>query len=193
MKFYSVITRVGLVGLALGEPNLWEQTSLSGAVQDVNDVLDSLAKDSDSFPEVASDTDPRVVTALREFMQIVDGARATCRIWSPVREVVFESTEQVHNANEQLSTFTVKEESLPLNGELLGVLPVARRFEFRLPDQTVVRGRIGREIEDPETLRAWEGQTCVAYVRVVTVERPEKPLSPRYTLQRIEGGGFRNS
>jgi hypothetical protein len=71
---------------------------------------------------------------------------------------------------------TEAEQDLP--GVLLGVLPIARRFELRVEESgEIVDGRLTDEIEDLEAL---VGMRCVASLWVVTLARPGKEQRAYY-------------
>lgn len=64
----------------------------------------------------------------------------------------------------------LREENQELRGELQGVLPKARVFEFRLHDaDQVIRGKISGSISDPDALNAKLHQPVTIQVMVTRV------------------------
>lgn len=153
----------------------------------IEDVLQALKDpDEEAFLDAIADVNQRAVVALKDFMGTLAQARAVCKVISPDVEVSFETIEIAQTASERISRYEITEQQEIVPGVLLGFLPESRRFELRT-DQTgdVVRGRIGREISEPETLRHFLAEHCTATIRVTTAERPES-TSRRYTLIEIE-------
>lgn len=63
-------------------------------------------------------------------------------------------------------------------GELQGVLPKARVFEFRLGDSSVIRGKISRSVRDPDLLNRELHRRTAIHVMVTRVGNGP----PRYLL-----------
>jgi len=60
---------------------------------------------------------------------------------------------EVRQAGERLSQDNLRAEEVTLRGEFQGVLPKARRFEFKLSaDGEVIRGKIGPAVTDPDII-----------------------------------------
>jgi hypothetical protein len=73
----------------------------------------------------------------------------------------------------------VREERQELRGELQGVLPRARAFEFKLADSSqVIRGRIASTIGDPDALNRELHKLMTVIVAVTRVGNGR----PRYLL-----------
>jgi hypothetical protein len=78
-----------------------------------------------------------------------------------------------------------EETDLHIDCTLEGLLPHSRRFELRRTDtDELVGGCLSRELPDPEALKPFVFQRCVAYLCVVTFQRPGKELR-RYELRAL--------
>lgn len=67
--------------------------------------------------------------------------------------VNFTDVGQVRTSIDRLSQENLREEPEELHGELQGVLPKARVFEFKLADSSqVIRGKISPSLGDPGAL-----------------------------------------
>lgn len=87
--------------------------------------------------------------------------------------VSFSDVGQVRTSVKRLSQENLREEHQELRGELQGVLPRARAFEFKLADSSqVIRGRIGPTIADPDILS----------------RELHKPMTIKVTVMRIGHG-----
>lgn len=158
---------------------------LREAVGQIETVLDSLTKPNEEvFADAVEDVDPRVVTALQDFMGALSQAHAVCRVVAPDREVYFASAEVVDAAAKRIQSYTVSEEENEVQGVLWGVLPDSRRFEFKTSDDEMLRGRLGRSVTDPEQLQRLTGEICTAVIRTTTVQRPQG-ISRRLSLLSV--------
>ena len=80
--------------------------------------------------------------------------------------VSFSDVGKVRTSVERLSQDNLREEEEELRGELQGVLPRARQFEFKLADsERVIKGRISPGIADPGILnRELNRLVCIRVV-----------------------------
>lgn len=170
----------------LGQQEL-HGSKLREAVAEIEGVLESLTKpDDEAFVDAVENVDPRVVTALRDFMTGLDQASAVCRVIAQDREVRFDSLALTESAAKRIQTFQVTEEEDDILGILWGVLPESRRFEFKRDDE-MLKGRLGKEIGDPVSLQSLSGHNCIARIRTTIVQRPQG-TSRRLTLLKVEEG-----
>ena len=160
-------------------------SKVSSAVESVGRLLETVTVDDQTFAEAVGDVDPRVVASLRGFLSLLSQNKATCHVESGTHVVDFSSQQDIGLAVERIEHLVQRQVEKPFEGVLLGILPVARRFEFMRPDGEVIRGRIARVIEEPEALREWEGRRCVARLKITTLERPEQ-TTVSYTLLKID-------
>ena len=127
-----------------GEP-LFE-TPLSKAADQVAEYLASFAGESEArFFEVIEELNPRVFQSLREFFGSVYRGKATFRLVEGERDEKFDNL-AVERAWHRAEASNVDEERVHLQGRLLGVIPIRRRFEFE-PDggASIIEGKVGEK------------------------------------------------
>jgi hypothetical protein len=106
-------------------------TVLKEVVEESTDLLSSLAQqDDDDFAAFIATQHPRVVAAVQQFAKVLSDARASARIIGGQHEV-FLSVEGVGELATRLREVQVTDETVQVNGILLGVLPESQRFELR--------------------------------------------------------------
>lgn len=179
-------TAPGSFGFVLEEPDgeMFEPTSLGETIADTIALIES-TKDDDAFGDVVAETDPEVIAALSKFLELLATNGATMRLRTESAETVLRDADEVRAATGRTSNVRAEADQ-PIRGTLEGVLPHARRFEFRREgDGEVLIGHIARDLAEPEKLKQFLDLTCVAHMRVVTFQRPGKEHR-RYVLQRVE-------
>lgn len=93
--------------------------------------------------------------------------------------VSFSDVGQVRTSIQRLSQENLREDPEELRGELQGVLPKSRVFEFKLADSSqVIRGKIGPSISDPAALNRELHRPTVIRVMVTRVGSGR----PRYVM-----------
>ena len=107
---------------------------------------------------------------------------AVCTVQIGESVVSFSDVGQIRTSIDRLSQDNLHEEEQELRGELQGVLPKARSFEFKLEGTgQVIRGRIALTIAAPDTLNQDLHHASSVKVLVTRVGTGR----PRYLL--IEG------
>lgn len=179
----------GSVGFRLEEVGQQTLTDsrLNEAVDEVEGILQALTLDNaEMFADAAAQSNPRVLLALREFLSTLRQSGAVCRIVTHDQEVALGSDAVVARAAQRITDSQIAEEENMVEGQLLGVLPVGRRFEFRTTAGQILKGRLSRELDQPEVLQATVGQRCRAVMKITTVERPGEAVSTRHVLLRVD-------
>ena len=88
---------------------------------------------------------------------------------------------KVRRGSERLAQDNLHEDEHDYNGEFQGVLPKRRTFEFKLSaDESVIVGKIGQGIADPDELNRHLHQKTRITVAVTRVGNGR----PRYVLNR---------
>jgi hypothetical protein len=107
-----------------------------------------------------------------------------CRRAEVERQLKELQARQGRAAHERTSTVR-HEADLPVEGILEGLLPTSRRFEFRRGDTgEVLGGRLSREWHEPQALKPFLSQRCLAHLRVITFQRPGQEHR-RYELRSL--------
>lgn len=149
------------------------------AVQSVTDLLQIVtANDGDQFDAKLDDLDIRIFHTLKRFIATLHRAGSTLRLAEPQREISFDSS-SVERAFERVSKVEVEEIDETLEGDLLGLVPVQRRFDFRRSDSgEILQGRVAISLsadylERIERDGLLAGTQWRATIRTKTVHHPD--------------------
>lgn len=148
------------------------------AVQSVTDLLKGVSDADESwFDSRLSEIDIRLFMSLKDFVSTLHKAGSALKLSEQGREVRLAAGD-VERAYERVSSVEVDEIEESYEGELLGIVPIARRFEFRTADGDVVSGRVAESLSADylERLEREEmigGKGWKALIRTKTVTRPD--------------------
>ncbi len=149
-----------IVGTALGsfgfeveerieeQLSLEEQSVLARSLSKTHQLLQSTLGTDDELTEAITDLDPRVLSALRAFLEVLQKNDAVCAIESDAGRFHFDSSAQVTQSARRLQGANIHREETELVGAFEGVLPTPRTFEFRQENGSVVFGKIGPQVAD---------------------------------------------
>lgn len=106
---------------------------VKSAIDNVTRIVVSTASGSDDdFEREVDALDHRLLLSLREFFKTLDETQASLRIVEGERDAQLDS-KAVHRGRQRVDMIEIKDdESAQIVGELLGILPGARRFEMKL-------------------------------------------------------------
>ena len=180
-RLFITGTVQGLFGFELSEVRSdasSERGRLRETVEEVARLLDATRGSDEVFEDAVSKSNPRVLTALARFLSVLDAAGATLHLSAGEQVCALDTVEATRAGAERARRMRMTEAEQELHGVLLGVLPIARRFELRVEgSEEIVDGRLTDEIEDFEAL---VGIRCVASLWVVTLARPGKEQRTYY-------------
>ena len=183
-------TAKGSFGFELEESGgLVEDTGVSQALVQTQLLLDtSVGRDYEALADALNGLGSRAVDKVRSFVTLLADRDAVCSLQYGQRTFRFSDRGQVQLSMDRLSTSNVHERNVTFEGEFLGVLPVSRSFEFRVSDGSIVKGRIGPAIADPDALNALVRQrTAVQFVEIaIGSGRPRFMLMHEPSLRTIE-------
>lgn len=177
-------TALGSFGFELEEHRTGQLMFTDGsAVAQALDRAQSLLRGSqgtdDELADSAAEADRRALDKVRAFLEVLADNDAVCTIQFGESVVSFTDVGQVRTSIERLSRENLREEPEELRGELQGVLPKARIFEFKLADSSqVIRGRISPSFGDPDALNRELHRPAIIKVMVTRVGSGR----PRYLL-----------
>jgi hypothetical protein len=178
-------TALGSFGFVLEEyqsdqlPLVEGATTLELALEHTQTLLQGTLGTDDDLADSVAGTDPRALGALRAFLDTLAAAEAVCSIEHRDKVVRFSDCGQVRRSLERLSQDNLREEEQWLEGEILGVLPKSRSFEFRLSEtQEVIKGKVGGAIPDADVLNTTVHQRTSIKVMTTCVGNGR----PRYVL-----------
>jgi hypothetical protein len=157
------------------------ESAVAQALRQTTELLGSTLGSDDALTDAVATVDPRTRAAVRSFLETLVTHEAVCAIESSNGAPGFRFSDvgQVRRSIERLGQHNVHEDERSFEGELLGVLPILRTFEFRTTgDDLLIRGKVGPGITNPGELndhRHRRAHINVTEVRVGTGR-------PRYRL-----------
>ena len=160
-----------------------DNTPASHALKLTCALLEQSAEGSDDeLSECISEVSRRAIDAIRRFVEVLGANDALCTLEVGQQRFRFLDAGQVQRSLERLSHDNVQETQVKLQGEFQGVLPKGRTFEFKLAStDEVVRGTVGREVDDPGTIN----QHLHEPVEITVLETRVGTGRPRYQLLGI--------
>jgi hypothetical protein len=126
-----------------GEP-LFETPLRQAADRAVGYIASFAGEDENAFNAVIEDIDRRVFKAIRDFFSVVYKGRATVRIVEGDIDEKFDRV-ALERAWVRVEAADVDEDNLEMQGRLLGVIPIGRRFEFESGDR-IIKGTVGEQL-----------------------------------------------
>lgn len=154
-------TALGSFGFELeeyrdGQLRLEDDTALSLALEQAQELLQGAAGSDDELTEAAAGVELRVLRAFKAFLDTLAINEAVCAVEYRDRRFSFRDVSQVRLGAARLVQENIHEEEQAFEGEFQGVLPKRRTFEFKVANtDTVISGKIGPEIVNPDELNRY--------------------------------------
>lgn len=138
----------------------------------------------DEVAELVEDIHPRAVKKAADFLDYLFQQGASCAIEFKDKSFRFADTTQIQTSVSRLREDNIREKDETFQGEFQGVLPSSRTFEFKVvPQGSVLRGKIGSEIEDADCInREFLHHPVRATFHIIQVGQGR----PRYMLCKLE-------
>lgn len=176
-------TAVGSFGFELEECRTGqltlERSALAQALDSAQSLLRGTLGTDEELADSVAETDRRALDKVRAFLEILADNEAVCTVQLGDSIVGFSDVAQVRTSIQRLSHDNLREEPGELHGEIHGVLPKARVFEFKLEDSgQIIRGKIAPTILDPDGLNKELHQPVAIKVMITRVGNGR----PRYLL-----------
>jgi hypothetical protein len=183
----------GSFGFLLEEvqaPAATRDVSLKMAVEATTRLLDAFSEvDEERFRSAVETIDERVLATARVFFTLMRQSGATLRLVSGTVDRTF-GTETVAQAAERATTTSVEESQEILRGQLTGILPESRQFEFRAVEiEEALRGRVDRAIQGDQLEafnREWLYRNLEATIHVKRVRRSGAIVRETFTLISLD-------
>ena len=172
-----------------GEP-LFE-TALQKAADTVVHYITSIADENEArFIETLEQLDPRVFSAIRDFFNSIYRGKATLRLVEGTVDARFDRL-AVERAWSRLEDAKVDEDRLTVEGKLLGIIPLGRRFEFETDGASqVIKGKVGEQFGQSYLERMsteqFAGKRWKATLHRVVITRQRREPSERFTLLKLD-------
>lgn len=180
-------TALGSFGFELeehrvGQLSLGDGSAVAQALERTQSLLRGTQGTDDELADSAADADRRALDKVRAFLQVLADNDAVCTVQFGEGTVSFSDVGQVRTSIDRLSQENLQEGLEVHRGELQGVLPKARIFEFKLADSSqVIRGKVSPSLGDPDVLNRTLHQPTVIKVAVTRVGGGR----PRYVLLEV--------
>jgi len=179
-------TAVGSFGFELEEYRAQEllddESAVAVALDRTQSLLQATLGQDDELADIASETDPRALDKVRGFLRVLADNEAICTLQYGDKAMRFADPGQVRRSLDRLAADNLRESQEMLEGEFVGVLPVARSFEFKLSgSDEIVHGKISPKVGDVEMLNDHLHQR----VRVEAMRTQVGNGRPRFLLTQI--------
>lgn len=161
------------------------QANPGGAVEIFKELLRVSASGSDDeILDIIEEIHPRAVRKVADFLSTVSKRGAWCGVEFRDNFFKFKDLDEMRVSEARLRKENIIEADETFHGELQGVLPASRNFEFLLSDGSgILRGRLGPEIDDPDCLnRKWLHVPVTVTLNVIQVGQGR----PRYSLLSLD-------
>lgn len=165
-------TAVGSFGFELESRNreLVEGGAVSEAVERAQLLLEAASQEEDdALAEAVVDLDRRAIATVRTFVEVLNQHGALCTVVTAHRTFSFSNSMQVVRSVARLEDANIVEDEETLDGVLIGVLPITRTLEFRLPNSDVIRGKVDRSVGELESVYEALQQRSTVRVRTTQV------------------------
>ncbi|MCF5092982.1 hypothetical protein GIW57_22755 [Stenotrophomonas sp. PA-6-5C] len=165
-------TAVGSFGFELESRNreLVEGGAVSEAVERAQILLEAASQEEDdALAEAVVDLDRRAIATVRAFAEILHQHGALCTVSTAHKTFSFSNSLEVVRSVARLEDANILEDEQTLSGVLIGVLPVTRTLEFRLPNSEVIRGKVDRSVGELETVHEALHKRSTVRVRTTQV------------------------
>ncbi|WP_309266608.1 hypothetical protein [Aeromonas salmonicida] len=133
--------------------DLENESSVAVALERTQALLQSTLGNDDDLADIASETDPRALEKVRNFLRVLEDNRAVCAFQFGGRGVRFTDVGQVSSSLARLGADNLHESEESLQGEFIGVLPDSRTFEFKLVGEgQVIRGKVSPRVQEVDLI-----------------------------------------
>lgn len=184
----------GSIGFLLEELDPSGQTLFDSPMRDAADqaakIVDGFAAEDDRmFSAVIEELSPRVFKSVQKFLRCVHTDKATIRLVEGDVDLRI-GHDGVERAWRRAEESKVDEERVYLNGYLIGVTPIHRKFEFRPDGAPLVYGVVSEDFShsflERMNTEQFIGKRWRGFFHKKLVEKIGRPPVDHYTLLRLE-------
>jgi hypothetical protein len=165
------------------QTQLFESESVvEESIVGIIDLLDrSINGSDDEIAGIIEKIHPRAVSYIEKFLETTIQGDAYCSMETGNNHKFrFMSGEELIHSKERLSGKNIVENEVTFQGEFIGILPTARRFEFQIHgDDSVINGRITL---DPDEIVKLSRDCLYKTMTVLLKSWKLGESKPRYTL-----------
>lgn len=165
-------------------------SALREASDRVAEFISAIADDDEEvFSDLMTILNNRIFSELRNFFRNLYKANATFRLVGESIDKTFDYI-SVSRAYERAEQTNIDEEEFLVFGELLGIIPFGRRFEFkRSDDETIISGKVGllfsQEYLERISKEQLAGKPCLAVFQRREIKKLGKTRET-FVLIRLE-------
>lgn len=179
----------GFVLDEMSEQSEIQETALKLMVDEVAHIVEETGSPYEpDFEAMVESLDPRTLIALKEFFYLLDNSEATIRLVDDKRDFLLDKS-AIHRGRVRTEATSIDEIEEVANGELLGLLPEHRKFEFKPVEHEAIYGTVSKFAAEQYQQMIDEGSDVVKRKwRVKLKVRTVKPLNrtPKEVYQLIE-------
>ena len=158
------------------------------AIIKVDSILSSLAsRDIVTYDETIASIDRRLFLTVQKFYESMHSVSASLKIIEDDRAIMIDNA-AVNLVRERIHGVSVTDEDVVIEGELLGISPVQRKFDLQMKEKTtIISGQVHQSLSD-EYLRRLHGdqiqpgQVYQAHLIRRTAVRPDGTERISFTL-----------
>lgn len=171
----------GSVGFLLEEIEPQDRlfdSPLKKAADRATDVIEAFADENEqSFSAILETVDQRVLSSARDFFRQIYQKGANLRIVEGEKDLVLDGAplERAYNRAENAD---IQDQDEPVEGILLGLIPIGRRFELRQRDGTILSGSVAETLSEAYLKRLTEedlvGKMCRGRIKRKRITRFSK-------------------
>jgi hypothetical protein len=160
------------------------------AASRVTDYFEQFAAEDDRpFNYLVEEMNPRIFASLREFFKWIHKEQAVFRVVEGEKDKTFDQG-AVERAYTRIEATEIDEQEIPVEGELIGVVPYGRRFEFRThPQNELISGKVAENFSEAYLERIHQeqlvGRRWQAVLRKRETRKPGR-LIETFTLLEIK-------
>ncbi len=136
----------------------------------------------DDIADLMTEIHPRVLKNSTDFLSYLSSQDAWFSLGFKQYTFRYESVTHLEQSIQRLKEDNIREFEKEFEGELQGILPGSRTFEFRLMDKQIIKGKVGSDIEDIDVFnRDFLYKAAKIHLHVVQYGTSK----PRYSLRSV--------
>lgn len=168
--------------------SLFGDDELSDSLAHVSKLIESSAKSDEDFAVALDNVSQRVMTGLRQFLNVVSSDKAGLTIESGGMRSTLE-VEDVQRAYQRVADVTTKQSDIEIKGILKGILLESWKFDFTDEDDKTITGSISGDLSEEEVTNfivTFFNKKCLATFQLTTVNLSNGRIKESFLLKMIQ-------
>jgi hypothetical protein len=150
-------------------------SSLKLAADRATEILEAFgSEDEQRFTAILETVDQRVLNSTRDFFRQIYRSDATIRLAEAEKSMEMQR-DVISRAYQRAENVTIEDSETEVRGQLLGLIPIGRKFEMRDEEGNLISGSVAPTLSESYLQRLTEedlvGKRCVGRVRRKKVSR----------------------